>query len=594
MANKNLYRKYRPSNFDELVGQNYIKKTLNNAIKNDKISHAYLFTGPRGTGKTSFAKLFAKAINCLDYKDGKVCNECEMCKLINNNEVSDIIEMDAASNNGVDEIREIRNSVNILPSKCKYKVYIIDEVHMLSSGAFNALLKTLEEPPQHVVFILATTEVQKLPLTVISRCQNFDFKKISLENIKERLATIVKNEKIEIESEALNEIARISDGGLRDAIGLLDQLISYSDGNISLNDVYEITGGVSNDEICYLLESIENNDVKLVYEKINEMHKAGKDFYQVSEKIMLFLKDILIMHKISGEAILQNVSGMQKYVSIKDKIEVEKIYRLIKTFSNLMVDMKRTTQSKILFEIEILNLIDDNKINLKRNEDNFEYHKNSKETTAETKVVENKTSIEENSDKLASKVIDITENNIDLEKVEETKEIPEAFLNKEHNQEISNQYKRVIINNTVAMAEKKHLNDFMQNWKQLETLLLNKELKEAARILLDASITSASEDHLFLTYKYSSMVNIFDQQIEEIVKALKSIMGKKYTVVAITIEEWNEIRPYYLQMKKENKTIQLMSEQDILEKPKSNAKKNRKELNELNELFGENIIEVRG
>ena len=226
MMYKALYRKYRPKSFDEIYGQDVIKKTIINEIKNNKISHAYLFCGPRGTGKTSVAKLVAKLINCENSKNGVACNECESCKQINNNSNLDIIEIDAASNNGVDEIRELKDKVKFLPTISKYKVYIIDEVHMLSTGAFNALLKTLEEPPKHVVFILATTEVNKIPITIISRCQRFDFKKISSENIYNRLKYIVNEENINITDDAIKEISILSDGGLRDAIGLLDKLVS--------------------------------------------------------------------------------------------------------------------------------------------------------------------------------------------------------------------------------------------------------------------------------------------------------------------------------------------------------------------------------
>ena len=230
MAYQTLYRKYRPKSFDLVYGQDVIVKTLKNVIKNNKLSHAYLFTGPRGTGKTSCAKLFAKAINCLDNTStGDACNKCENCLSFNNNSNPDIIEIDAASNNGVDEIREIKNKVNLVPAMSKYKVYIIDEVHMLSIGAFNALLKTLEEPPEYIIFILATTEPQKLPTTVISRCQRFDFKSISRESMKQCLENIIQKEKINIDTAALDEIILNSNGGMRDAIGMLDQAFAFSD-----------------------------------------------------------------------------------------------------------------------------------------------------------------------------------------------------------------------------------------------------------------------------------------------------------------------------------------------------------------------------
>ena len=253
-----LYRKYRPSNLDDVVGQEEIKKILSTSIVNGTITHAYLFSGPRGTGKTTMAKILANMVNCLNPVNGNPCNECTNCKNLFNS--SDIIEIDAASNNGVDEIRDLREKANLVPSMCKYKVYIIDEVHMLTVQAFNALLKTLEEPPKHVIFILATTEYHKIPLTITSRCQKFQFNKIDDNLIVLRLRKIADLEKIEITDEALMEIAKISDGGMRDSINFLDQLRSFKcDEKITVDDVYDVCGNVSVFDIKNLLVYIKNN-----------------------------------------------------------------------------------------------------------------------------------------------------------------------------------------------------------------------------------------------------------------------------------------------------------------------------------------------
>ena len=247
MAYTALYRKYRPSNFASVVGQEVVVDILKNSILNNKVSHAYLFTGPRGTGKTSIAKILAHAVNCLNF-NGDICGECEVCKNLEIND-SDIIEIDAASNNGVDEIRNLRDNVKLLPSFCKYKIYIIDEVHMLSTGAFNALLKTLEEPPSHVIFILATTDPHKVLPTILSRCQRFDFKKVSVNKIHERLKDICEQENITIEDTALDEISRLANGGLRDALSILDQVNAYSDDKITSDDVHEVNGTITQNNL---------------------------------------------------------------------------------------------------------------------------------------------------------------------------------------------------------------------------------------------------------------------------------------------------------------------------------------------------------
>ena len=293
MAYKSLYRKYRPSKFEDVYGQNFIIQTLNNAIENNKVSHAYLFTGTRGTGKTTIAKIFAKRVNCLDMIDNKPCGKCEICLTENTDDIQDIIEIDAASNNGVDEIRELKNKIKLVPVMCKYKVYIIDEVHMLSTGAFNALLKTLEEPPSHVIFILATTDPQKLPITIISRCQRFDFKKISEKNIFERLRYIADSEGINVENDALNEIAKMCDGAMRDAIGTLDQLSSYSEKTITIDDIYTLKGTISTDELVKLANSYIDRDLNNILNIIENIYLEGKNFSLILEKLLFLTTNIL-------------------------------------------------------------------------------------------------------------------------------------------------------------------------------------------------------------------------------------------------------------------------------------------------------------
>ena len=317
MSYQALYRVWRPTRLEEVVGQEHITKTLKNALLQEKLSHAYLFTGPRGTGKTSAAKIIAKAINCEQMPVEEPCNECASCKGIHDGTIIDVMEIDAASNNGVDEIRDIRDKVKFAPSAVKYKVYIIDEVHMLSTGAFNALLKTLEEPPAHVIFILATTEPHKIPLTIISRCQRFDFKRISAEAMMGRMKEIIEAIAAKVDDDALRMIARVSEGGMRDALSLLDQAISFANEVVTLADILSITGAVSKELLFEVGEALHAGDVVKGLTAIDSVVKEGKDPSRFLEDLFNKKVDLVIPQSLSppiGPHILRSV----EYVSFAD------------------------------------------------------------------------------------------------------------------------------------------------------------------------------------------------------------------------------------------------------------------------------------
>ena len=355
MAYTALYRKFRPLRFDDMVGQEAITRTLKNQIIAGRTGHAYLFNGGRGTGKTTSAKILARAVNCLNPKDGEPCNECEICKAALAGSLTDIVEMDAASNNSVDDIRSIRDEVNFLPTLAKYRVYIIDEVHMLSTGAFNALLKTLEEPPEHVKFILATTEPQKLPATILSRCQRFDFKKISNENIIKRLNIVCEKSNIEITKEALNIIAVLSEGAMRDALSILERCIQDGENKIDEDKIKDLVGIPKITYIHQLTESILEYDVDKALANIDEVLEDGKDINNLLWELIKYVKDILV-YKASNKLELYSEEELNKIKVISEKVSKEKLVDIIYQLSNLENDMKWSTQKTIMFQAGIIKL----------------------------------------------------------------------------------------------------------------------------------------------------------------------------------------------------------------------------------------------
>ena len=350
-----LYRKFRPRLFSEIVGQEHITRTLQNQIVAGRVGHAYLFNGGRGTGKTSAAKILARAINCQNSKDGEPCNECEICKGAISGSLTDIVEMDAASNNSVEDVRSIREEVNFLPTKAKYRVYIIDEVHMLSTGAFNALLKTLEEPPEHVKFILATTEPQKLPATILSRCQRFDFKKISNEDIIKRLRIVCKESNLEITEGALNIIAVLSEGALRDALSILERCIQDGDNDINENKIKDLVGIPKLEFVHSMANAIIEYNVENALNITNEILEDGKELTNFIWELIKYIKDLLIF-KASGKLDLYSEDELKKIDELSKKIEKQRLINLVYELSNLETEMKKSTQKNIMFQAGIINL----------------------------------------------------------------------------------------------------------------------------------------------------------------------------------------------------------------------------------------------
>ena len=352
MSYQALYRVWRPQTFEDLVGQDMITKTLKNALATKQTTHAYLFAGPRGTGKTSCAKLFAKALNCPNQVNGDPCNECETCKAITAGRLNDVIEIDAASNNGVEEIRDIRDKVKYAPTQADYKVYIIDEVHMLSTSAFNALLKTLEEPPANVVFILATTDPQKIPATIISRTQRFDFKRITSGAILERMEYILKQKQFEYDEKALNVIARAAEGGMRDALSILDQVLSFGDNKVTLDNALLVTGSVTRENLIKYLSQVQNHETVAGLQTIHAILDEGKDTKRLLEDLINCCRDLLL-YKQAPEMLEQTGSVMidDEFKSMAEKSNPETLYRYIDTLNEQQENMRYSMHQSVYLEV---------------------------------------------------------------------------------------------------------------------------------------------------------------------------------------------------------------------------------------------------
>lgn len=565
-----LYRKYRPTKFDQVVGQKIVVQTLKNSIKNNKLTHAYLFTGPRGTGKTSIAKILAKTINCLNLKDATPCDECVNCIQYNKKQMIDVIEIDAASNNGVDEIRELKSKVNLVPNTGKYKIYIIDEVHMLTVGAFNALLKTLEEPPSHIVFILATTEPQKIPATILSRCQRFDFKKIPDELILNHLKEVTNVENINITDDALKELARLADGGMRDALSMLDQVSSFTDKEITPKDVHEINGTLAAEDIKELVVSLIEKDVSKVLKIINQYDKNGKNLAKLIEEIMLFMKNIL-MYKNAFEYFKENNSNYQLYdIDIEQKFVIKGIEILNETLGM----MKQSVNQKIILETSMIKLISQ-----EESEEVSSSH--IQRPKLEVKNLEAKTlNIDKN---IPDKTTE--ENNI-TKKIKE--EIEDKILDKV-NQKIKEELKKVKeirINNALSSFNKRNFLEFKNDLEQIRNLILNPEYNYEASMILDGKLKAVGDEYLIFVYDTEHISDLFNEKLLTIEKMFKKVYNKDYKIISTYLDEWNIIKDDFNNKKREFKHIDdNINIEEIL-----NSNEKTSVNNDIDQLF-DNIVE---
>lgn len=569
MAYTALYRKYRPSNFASVVGQEVVVDILKNSILNNKVSHAYLFTGPRGTGKTSIAKILAHAVNCLNF-NGDICGECEVCKNLEIND-SDIIEIDAASNNGVDEIRTLRDNVKLLPSFCKYKIYIIDEVHMLSTGAFNALLKTLEEPPSHVIFILATTEPNKIPLTILSRCQRFDFNKISNEKLVSRLLYIATQEGKIVDKSILEYIAEISDGGLRDAINLLDQVISLPQESVTLEEIDRLSGRISQNTLFELLNAISTGNYLSILNISDIIYGEGKNYKDIADGMLAIVRDLSINFEVDNYF---NKDYSSKLATIN--IPFDKLISITSLLNELIKELKNSNDPKMLFDIYMVNICNSlsSKGNLSVKKEDIN---NSQMVELKNKEVINISNIKENKKKI----------NINKDSDEDT--INEKTVNTS-NDIINGDLKSIRINNVLAEADKNILNNIVKSYDKIGDYVSNKVYNTLSILLLDGHVVVASTKYLLFAFESEEDVTLFDNNYKQIELFIKEVFEETYKVAAVTKKEWQRIKEDFIKNKKNQIPYVFIDENDV--KLDMGVSFNDLENSAL-DLFGEDTISVR-
>ncbi|PKG21942.1 DNA polymerase III subunit gamma/tau [Niallia nealsonii] len=562
-----LYRVWRPQQFIDVVGQEHITKTLQNALLQQKISHAYLFSGPRGTGKTSAAKILAKAVNCERAPIAEPCNECAACKGITDGSIPDVIEIDAASNNGVEEIRDIRDKVKYAPSSVPYKVYIIDEVHMLSIGAFNALLKTLEEPPKHVIFILATTEPHKIPLTIISRCQRFDFRRITAQSIVNRMRLIIQESGLSCEETALQMIARAADGGMRDALSLLDQAISYSEDTVTVEDALTVTGAVSQGFLNKLAKAIYEKDAVLGLQSLEDLLLAGKDPSRFIEDFIFFYRDMLLYKTAPNlEESLERVLLDEEFKELAETYHNEQIYEIINLLNKTQQDMRWTNHPRIFLEVAIVKLA---------------------QIEAEVPVRGKDSSVAE-IDNLMQKInflegelSNLKQNGV-VTRNEEAPSQKKIRTNRKGFQAPAGRISEIL-----KAASKPELQTIKSNWANMLNKLVQNQMRSQAALLNEAEPVAASDDSIIIKFKYEihcqmALDNV--KFIETITNSMYQLVGKNYQVIGVPEEQWLQIREEFL-----NSSHHLNSSDT------ENATQAKEEpiVEEAIKLFGEELLEIK-
>lgn len=572
MAYQALYRVWRPQTFAQVVGQKIVTQTLKNSILTDQISHAYLFAGPRGTGKTSCAKIFAKAINCLTPVDGEPCNHCDICRAVNENRLTDVIEIDAASNNGVDEIRDIRDKVKYPPTEAKYKVYIIDEVHMLSTGAFNALLKTLEEPPAHVVFILATTEIQKVPATIISRTQRFNFRRITPADLTEQMVKILDQKQISYDEPALQVISRAADGGMRDALSILDQVLSFGQDHVSLTNALEVTGDASDNQLADYLSAVFQKDLDQALQQITQLFANGRATTRLIESMIELFRNLLLQQNSPELVASLNYRPLPESLKpFAQQLQTSQLYQMISFANETLQQLRNSTHGDLFLEVLTVRLV-----NLLRDSGTNTATATASAPAADQQAVS----------QLQSEVAQLQQ------QVKQLKQSgPGTATVSKQPQKVSHQaapkINRQAIYQVLAAATKEDLSAVREVWPDL----LDK-LSPAKRAMMNVSEpVAASPAAIVVAFEYAFTLKTAneDQTLQNDLKQeLNHFMNNDADIVLVEKDQWPELRQDYIQDLRKKKQQQLGETQ-----PTTAAEPEQPPVvSQAEKLFGSNVVKI--